>query len=494
MVFPASEEFKDIVEGRKDGVKYDRATVYREIAGDTFTPIALLRNFSNEKYVFLLESANVDKTFSRYSFFGKNPKRTILFKKGTVTEVKGGKKTEFMMNPMDYLGQEFFKHKGYNDGRFGDFSGGFVGFFGYEAANYMGNLRERLKEPEEENLIGFFEVDEFYAFDNRMGRIYAACSVNVKGNPEDAYRKAVKRTEKMAGELHDLNFDSHDSDMADPVREFEKEEYMEIVDKLKGEITDGEAIQIVFSNKFEINAKVNPVSFYRTLRNVNPSPYMFYLKFGKDVLCGSSPEIHLKVVNRKAILKPIAGTYPIGEDVEATKKKLLEDPKEIAEHLMLLDLARNDLYAGCDPETVKVEESFISEVYSHVVHIVSSVSGTLRKDCTPLSAFMKTFPAGTVSGAPKVRAMELINQYETAPRGFYAGCVGYFGYSGNLDTCITIRSALVKPDKMILRAGAGIVYDSVPEKEYDEVHNKLNALFAACGRLKNLEGRNVFAG
>lgn len=493
MIYPELNVFKDIADGRIDGVKYERATVYREIAGDTLTPIALLRNFSNEKNVFLLESANLDKSFSRFSFFGRKPKRAITFKNGTLTEEKGGKKNTFMMNPMDYLGQEFFKSKGYNDGRFGDFAGGFVGYFGYESANYMGTLRELLPEPADQNLIGFFEVDEFYVFDNRMARIYAACSVLLKGNAEEAYEKAVKRTEAMAGELHGLNFDSHDSEMADPSLEFEQEQYMELVEKLRGEIIEGEAIQVVLSNRFEIKAKVNPVSFYRALRNVNPSPYLFYLKFGKDVLCGSSPEIHLKVVGNKAVLKPIAGTYPVGADIEGIKKALLNDPKEISEHLMLLDLARNDLYAGCEPESVKVDESFQAEVYSHVVHIVSSVSGELKKDFSPLNAFMKTFPAGTVSGAPKVRAMELISKYETTARGFYAGCVGYFGYSGNLDTCITIRSAMIKPDKMILRAGAGIVYDSKPANEFKEVHNKLNALFAACERLKNLEDNNVFA-
>jgi anthranilate synthase component 1 len=488
MLYPALNRFNEIAEKG-----YDRATVYREIAGDTLTPIALLRNFSNEKHLFLLESANLDKSFSRFSFFGRKPKRVITFKKGTVTEEKNGKKTEFMMNPMDYLGQEFFKNKGYNDGAFGDFSGGFVGFFGYESANYMDTLRERLPEPDDQNLIGFFEVDEFYVFDNRMARIYAACSVSLKGDLEEAYSKAIQRTEAMAGELHGINFDSHDSEMADPKREFEEQAYTELVDKLKNEITDGEAIQVVLSNRFEIKAKVNPVSFYRALRNVNPSPYMFFLKFGKDVLCGSSPEIHLKVVGDQAVLKPIAGTYPVAPDIEAVKHALLNDPKEISEHLMLLDLARNDLYAGCEPESVKVSDCFQAEVYSHVVHIVSSVTGTLKQGFSPLNAFMKTFPAGTVSGAPKVRAMELISKYESTPRGFYAGCVGYFGYSGNLDTAITIRSALIKPDKMILRAGAGIVYDSKPESEFKEVNNKLNAMFAACERLKNLEDSNVFA-
>ncbi|WP_022850546.1 anthranilate synthase component I family protein [Limisalsivibrio acetivorans] len=494
MIFPELEEFKAIANGEKDGRRYGRITIYREVAGDTFTPIALLRNFSNEKHIFLLESANLDKSFSRYSFFGRKPKRTVLFRKGKIVEEKNGKKTEIMMNPMDYLGKEFAGNEGYNDGHFGDFAGGFVGFFGYESANYMGFLRSRLKEPEDENLIGFFEAEEFYVFDNHLGRLYAACSVNPGDNPEEAYEKGINRTAKMAGEVHGMNFDMHESKLTDPEPEYTPDEYMGYVNKLKGDITDGEAIQVVFSNKHEVHGKVNPVNFYRALRNVNPSPYMFFLKFGDEVLCGSSPEIHLKILERKATLKPIAGTYPINGNPEKACQDLLKDPKELAEHLMLLDLARNDLYAGCTPESVEVTQEFQAEVYSHVVHIVSTVEGELVEGNEPLDVFMKTFPAGTVSGAPKVRAMELINEYEKSPRGFYAGCVGYFGYSGNIDTCITIRSAMIKKDKLILRAGGGIVYDSSPEGELAEVRNKLNALFTACDRLKNLEGKNVFAG
>lgn len=490
MLNPGLKEFKEI---RKSG-DYSRVTFYREIVGDMFTPMSLVRNFSNEKYLFILESANLDKSFSRYSFFGYKPEKVIRFKDGTVHVEKGGKKESFQMNPMDYLSQEFRKDRGYNDGRFGDFSGGFVGYFGYDCVNYMNVLRDRLKESEKEDILGFFHVNEFYVFDNHVSKLYAACSIQMKGTDEEVYEKAMKRTEKMASELHKLNFDGTDSvDQFEIKKEYEKEEFVKKVEAIKKEITDGEAIQVVFSNRYEINGQVNAVNFYRALRNVNPSPYMFFLKFNDYTLCGSSPEIHLKIRDRKAILKPIAGTYPISPDVEADKKALLEDKKELSEHLMLLDLARNDLYAGCKPETVKVTESFIPEVYSHVIHIVSVVEGELEDGTEPLDTFMKTFPAGTVSGAPKVRAMEIIDQFEESCRGFYAGCVGYFGYSGNIDTCITIRSALVKKDKTILRAGAGIVYDSVPEKEFAEVENKLGALFKAFESMKNLEEKNVFA-
>lgn len=487
-VYPDRESFLELAK------EYDRVTVYREIMGDTFTPISLLRNFTNEENVFLLESANLDKTFSRFSFFGNNPKRVITFQNDTVTEKSGGKKKTFSMNPMDYMAQQFYAEKGYNDGKFGDFAGGFAGFFAYESINYMGVLKQPVKCSKDSKLLGFMEVDEFFVFDNHLSKLYAAVSMKT-ANGEEAYEKALKRTQKMAGELNRFNFDNFDSDLdCEIVKDMEQEEFMRAVEQVKGEITEGEGIQIVISNAYRIKGSLNPLSLYRALRNINPSPYMFFLKFGKEVLLGASPEIHLKIRNRTATLKPIAGTYPITADIEAAKASLLADTKECAEHLMLLDLARNDLYTCCKPESVQVVQEFIPEVYSHVIHIVSEVQGVLEDRATPLALFMRSFPAGTVSGAPKVRAMELIEQYEKSERGFYAGCVGYFGYSGNMDTCITIRSAFVTPKETVLRAGAGIVYDSVPEKEFKEVENKLGALFAAYKSIAAAEGRDVSVG
>jgi anthranilate synthase component 1 len=481
-IYPERDRFEELA---KD---YDRVTVYREVMGDTFTPIILLKNFTNKDNLFLLESANLDKTFSRFSFFGNNPKRVITFQNGEITEKKGGKKTTFAMNPMDYMAQEFYAEKGYNDSMFGDFAGGFAGFFAYEAINYMDILKKPIKTSGENKLVGFMEVDEFYVFDNHQSKLYAAISVQTKD--PSAYDKALARTKKMSNEVHSFNFDNYDSDLdCEVVKDMEQEEFMEKVEALKGEITNGEAIQVVLSNAYRIKGSINPLSLYRALRNINPSPYMFYLKFNDEVLLGASPEIHLKICDDVATLKPIAGTYPVSDDIEAAKNGLLNDPKERAEHLMLLDLARNDLYTCCEPESVEVTRQFIPEVYSHVIHIVSEVEGRLEKDRNPLELFMRSFPAGTVSGAPKVRAMELIEQYESSERGFYAGCVGYFGYSGNMDTCITIRSAFVTPEETVLRAGAGIVYDSVPEKEFKEVENKLGALFAAYNNIAVTEGR-----
>jgi anthranilate synthase component 1 len=485
MIFPTKEKFLELA---KD---YNNVTVYREIAGDLFTPISLLRNFSNEKYLFLLESANLDKTFSRYSFFGFNPKKIVKFKGEKLFVESGSKKTEVDLNPIDYLNHEVSSFKGYADNLFGDFCGGYVGYFGYEMANYFGFLREKIREDSKSDLMAFMLVEEFFVFDNHFGKMYAAKSVSTKGDPAKNYDLALKRLNDMANIILRFNFDNFDSDIDVQVeKDFSKDEFVETVKKIKQDIENGELIQCVLSNRYLLKGKINPVTLYRTLRNINPSPYMFYLKFNDYVLTGSSPEIHLKVVGKKGILKPIAGTYPVEDDIEKTKRSLLSDKKEIAEHLMLLDLARNDLYTGCN--NVKVDKSFQAEVYSHVVHIVSEVSGEMRDDENALKLFMKTFPAGTVTGAPKVRAMELINNYEKSPRGFYAGCAGYISFNGNLDTCITIRSALVKKNETIFRAGAGIVYDSDPEKEYLEVERKLAAINAAIKRIKNLEVDNVF--
>jgi len=488
MIYPDEKKFKQLAE------KYSHITVYREIVGDTLTPIGLLKNFSNRESVFLLESANLDKTFSRFSFFGINPSEILTLKDGVLSVEKNGKKIRLDVNPVDYLNTKISKFNGYADSMFGAFSGGYVGYFGYEFINYTGNLRQKLEEPEDENLVYLMLMDEFYVFDNRTGRVYAACNAETGGDVSENYGKALKRTKEMAEEINNFNFDNYASSGKLTIsKEFEKKEFEDSVEKLKSEITNGELIQCVLSNKFEIKGDIHPLSFYRLLRNVNPSPYMFYIKMKNKTMLGSSPEIHLKVENSKATLKPIAGTYPVGENIEKIKSDLLKDEKEKSEHLMLLDLARNDLYKSCDPKSVKVVKSFNAEVYSHVVHIVSEVTGILREDKTSLDAFVNTFPAGTVSGAPKVRAMELIDEYEKSPRGFYAGCAGYISYNGNLDTCITIRSAMVQPGKTIIRAGAGIVYDSVAEKEYFEVEGKLKALFTAIDRIQSLEGENVFA-
>ncbi|MBN2161058.1 MAG: anthranilate synthase component I family protein [Spirochaetes bacterium] len=489
MLYPTLQEFIEL-SGR-----YRRVVVYREIAGDLITPISLLINFSDEDHLFLLESANIDKSFSRYTFFGIRPRRVITFREGVLTVESRESGIEHPdVNPIEYLVNELSSENSYKNAGMGNFCGGYVGFIGYDIANYMGILRQKIREDAVNPTLAFFQVDEFYVFDNHMGKLYAACSIPAGSDPEASYREAAGRTLEMAAEiLYTRRKFFLQDDAMEQKQEFGREAYIEAVAALKDEIISGECIQAVLSNKYEIECAVNPINLYRLLRNINPSPYMFYIKIRDEVLCGTSPEVHLKIQDRTAILKPIAGTYRIdGGDVGEITARLLADEKERAEHLMLLDLARNDLYTGCKTDTVKVVSSFSPEVYSHLIHIVSEVQGQMRDDISPLRLFCNTFPAGTVSGAPKVRAIELIDRYEKSPRGFYAGCAGYFSYSQDIDTCIIIRSAFVRKDRVILRAGAGIVYDSVPEKEYLEVGNKLGALFQALQKINTLEKQNVF--
>ena len=489
MVYPSLDKFNQLSE------EHTKIVVYREIVGDTITPINLLSNYSDEKYLFLLESANLDKSFSRYTFFGLQPKKIIIYKNGKLTiETEDGGIEEIDKNPIQFLMKELENIDSHKDSEKGNFCGGFVGFIGYDMVNHMDILREAVEEDSENLSMAFFQVDEFYVFDNNMRKLYAACSVEPKNNPEELYNYASERTLEMAIEILNCHKKVLQSDEnVNQTEDFDKESYIEAVKKLKEEIIAGECIQTVLSNKYTINCTINPINMYRVLRNINPSPYMFYLKFENDIICGTSPEVHLKISDKKAMLKPIAGTYKFDEkNLEEIKLKLLNDEKERAEHLMLLDLARNDLYTGCRPDSVRVLESFVPEVYSHVVHIVSEVEGELLDDMNPIRLFCNTFPAGTVSGAPKVRAMELIDKYEKSPRGFYSGCAGYFSYSQDIDTCILIRSAYINKEAVVLRAGAGIVYDSNPESEYYEVGNKLGALFDALQQISFLEKKNVF--
>jgi anthranilate synthase component 1 len=514
MLLPEYTEFRDLAR------RYKRVVVYRELAGDMLTPVLLLQRFALHRHLFLLESANLDRSFSRFTFFGINPEQVLTVRNDQFqVENSDGSVMDLDENPIDFLTGALSGEDSYSHPELGSFSGGYVGFMGYDMVNFMDVLRKPIRQESESLSMAYLKVNEFYVFDNHLKKLYAAVSVQTNAIPttsgsdngaipttpglrpaasgrtlEELYAGTRDRTLEMANEIMmSSGKPAYSGTMQGQMVDFRQDEFMEAVTGLRGEIERGECIQTVLSNRYEVQGEINSINLYRTIRNINPSPYMFYLKFGDEVLLGTSPEIHLKITEGEAVLKPIAGTYRTnGKGIEKVKEELLSDSKEVAEHLMLLDLARNDLYTGCDPESVRVTESFKAEVYSHVVHIVSEVRGNLMESVPPLKLFCNTFPAGTVSGAPKVRAMELIDQYEKTPRGFYAGCAGYFSYSGDIDTCIIIRSALARPGSVILRAGAGIVYDSVPEKEYREVENKLGALFDALKQIPLLESRNVF--
>ena len=475
------------------GALYKKVPVYREISGDLITPISALHGFMKKDNIFLLESALLDSSKSRYTFIGHSPAKTILYEKGCLKVIENGNEKEIDQNPIKFLKDEIKKESDSSE-KYGSFCGGYVGFAGYDMVNHMGLIRKKVRESKSPSLV-FLKVNDFYVFDNFTGKLYA-CSVTEPGINPHSYEDAVERTFLMAREIGGKNDYCRDSERNIEIsNDFGPEEYTKTVRSLKEDIKNGECIQAVLSSLYTIEKKINPLTLYRVMRNINPSPYMFFLKKGNMVVCGTSPETHLRIKENTAYLKPIAGTAPVKKGhIDEASEKLLNDRKERSEHLMLVDLARNDLNRGCKTGSVEVSRFFEPEVYSHVIHIVSEVKGEIRDDVTPFELFCSTFPAGTVTGAPKVRAMELIDEYEKSPRGWYAGCAGYFSYSGDIDTCITIRSACVFEDRVELRAGAGIVDESIPENEFNEVHLKLSALFESLGKIQSLEEEYVFDG
>ncbi len=440
-----------------------RVAVYRELMFDTAIPPIILSCFEGSS-LFLLESANTKKEFSRYTYFGLPKKVKVLEGCDPFKELE--EMVEVDVSSVEELG---------------DFNGGVVFMLGYGASNYTGVLRSPVREGRDLTLL--MEVNEFFVLDNHTQKLYA-CVVS------DDFDEAQSRID----ELEDVLRRSVSSrvpvpsgyEVKDVSWEFSPDGFRSRVAYVRELIEQGEAIQVVISQKVEVSGNLSPVSFYRYLRKLNPSPYMFYLSHQDVVYCGSSPEVHLRVKNSRALMKPIAGTYPVGPDLERIIEALSSDEKERAEHLMLVDLARNDLYTYCESESVVVKRFMEPEVYSHVVHLVSTVEGSLQR-VSPVELLRMTFPAGTVTGAPKVRAMEIIDEVEASSRDFYAGCVGYYSYNGNLDTCITIRSAKFERDTLVLRAGAGIVYDSVPEREHQEVVNKLRALLVSVENASIME-------
>ncbi|MGB9807749.1 MAG: anthranilate synthase component I family protein [Thermosulfidibacteraceae bacterium] len=440
--------------------------VCEELMVDTVTTISLLISLMEEENLFLLESTTLKKAFSRYTYLGI-PKEVV----------RG------IGNPFEFLATIPRCSVSYPD-FIGDFLGGVVFLIGYGASNYTGILRSPIREGKD--LFVGFMVDTFIVIDNYRHRIFL---VSVSEEEKKARKNIKSLKERVVSGLKALTLNSLNSfNIRDVLLEFSKDEFEEKVGYIKALIEEGEAIQVVFSEKVTVLGDIDPLSFYRVLRKLNPSPYMFFLKVGDTYYLGSSPEVHLKVKDKIALMKPIAGTYPNRGDLKEIFERLLNDEKERAEHLMLVDLTRNDLYTYCYPETVKVTRYMKPEVYSHVVHLVSTVIGKLPENVHPAYLLKMTFPAGTVSGAPKVRAMEIIDEVEASARDFYAGCVGYVSYNGNLDTAITIRSARLKKGELTLRAGAGIVYDSIPEREYMEVQNKLGALLATLTTLSNKGG------
>ncbi len=473
--------------------------VYRQLFADTITPVSALLNISDGDFAFLLESTTGGEKVASRSYLGCNAFMEV-FASGSETKIGSNGKVETVEcdDPFRVLEARMKETKWVPVDGLSDFSGGAVGYAGYDSVRYF----EKLPNPADDDLnlndMHFVLFDTFLVFDhiNKTIKVVAAARTGEGVNNVDAYNDAVKRidelVEKLQKPIEGVNddFDSGKEVGIEFASNFKKSDFISAVDRCKEYIKNGDILQVVLSQRFKTETSACPLNIYRALRVVNPSPYMFYLKINGLIMVGSSPEVMVKVENRKVLVRPIAGTRKrgkTGEEDDALAKELQNDPKELAEHIMLLDLGRNDVGRVSKYGTVKIEEKMIIEKYSHVMHITSSVSGILHDNLTAFDAIRACMPAGTLSGAPKIRAMEIIDELEPTKRGPYGGGVGYIDFSGNMNTCITIRTVVLKGKDAYVQAGAGIVADSVPENEYEETVNK------AKGILRSIEIAEMMA-
>jgi len=473
--------------------------VYRDLVADMETPVSLYARIKAHDGTFLLESAETDGRWGRYSYLGYRPFLTVSFSDGSVTvRRKGGDETVYPApDPVKVLRSLMKEFRSTGLHELPPFQGGLVGFIGYDLARlWEPTARCLVPEPGTEESI-FIAAERLVIFDHFTGRIRVVSLAGMDGEPgsRNAYREACEGIEETLALLR-RPLGDFETDQPLAVSRFEprtgKEIFCGNVDKAREYLFSGDAMQVVLSQRFDARVSGDVFQIYRALRSLNPSPYMFHLNLWDHQLIGSSPEILARLTNGKIELRPIAGTRPRGADREtdlAFEKELLADPKERAEHLMLVDLGRNDAGRVARAGSVTVPRFMEVERYSHVMHLVSRVEAELAEGMDCFDLLMSSFPAGTVSGAPKVRAMEIIAELENFPRGPYAGAVGYFGFNGCMDLCITIRTVTVWKNLLSVQVGAGIVADSTPEGEYNETLRKAAAMFKAVDEVRENNGR-----
>jgi len=466
--------------------------VYQEILSDVDTPVTAFMKLGSGKFSYLLESAECGENRSRYSFIGSDPKVIFRSKNGIVSITENGKTKEFKAkrSPIEYLKEIMSAYKPAQVPDLPRFYGGAVGFLSYDCVRFFEELPDTCADDLDVPDLFFIVTDTIIIFDNTELKIKALCNVFTSEfeSLEKAYlygcAKVASLIEKILSPLKiaPISIGNLEENPDKFTSNISYEHFVKNVERAKKYIKDGDIFQVVLSQRLGIEADIDTFKLYRTIRSINPSPYMFYLKFDDLTLVGCSPEIMVRLEDEKLTLRPIAGTRPRGktqQEDEAFSKDLLSDQKECAEHIMLVDLGRNDIGRVAECGSVEVSKLKYIEKYSHVIHIVSNVEGKLDKQHDAFSVLSACFPAGTLSGAPKIRAMEIIDELENSRRGVYGGAVGYIGFSGNMDTCIIIRTVLVKDGKAFVQAGAGIVADSDPGKEYQESINKAQALLKA---------------
>src|SRR3984957_13668903 len=492
-LFPSRSEFRELAQTG------NLIPVFTEFVADYETPIAVFEKIDNGMRSFLLESAESNDHVGRYSFLGSDPSIYFEARGRHIVIEENGQRREFesSVDPLAELQLLMARFRAVVLPGLPPFSGGAVGYIGYDAVRFF---EPTVGEPPPDQLgvpeMVFIVTDTFLVFDHRFRRLKVFANAFVEGTKiDEAYDVATQNIRRIVDKLEEptkprLMNAAPVAVSLSPRSNTTPEEFHEMVRKAKSHIEAGDIFQMVPSQRFEATFDGDPIVLYRALRFVNPSPYMFCLRLGETfALVVSSPEVHVRLQGRRVEIRPIAGTRKRGstaEEDEHLAEELLADPKERAEHLMLVDLARNDVGRISEYGTVKVTEFMAVERYSHVMHIVSNVVGELNRNYSAYDVMRATFPAGTVSGAPKVRAMQLIYEFEKAKRGVYAGAVGYFGFDGQLDSCIALRSVVLKDGTAYVQAGGGVVADSVPELEFQESVNKAMATFRAIERAEQM--------
>ncbi len=489
------EKFKKLKEQN-----YTHIPLVHNVLADLDTPLSAYLKLANAPYSYLFESVHGGEKWGRYSIIGLPCAKRIKISGKKIVIETGYNDIETLQvdDPLQWIEDYQNTFNVAEIEGLPKFTGGLVGYFGYETIRYIEPKLSNVTKPDALDTpdILLMVSEEVVVFDNLSGRIYFI--VLVDPEQSDAYEKGQARLQQLEKQLHQTVPTYRPSAKSVEVKEedfisgFTEQGYKQAVAKAKQYIVDGDVMQVVLSQRMSIPFNAEPLDLYRSLRSLNPSPYMYFLNLDDHHVVGSSPEILVRLEDKEVTVRPIAGTRPRGEtDAEdiALEKELLEDPKELAEHLMLIDLGRNDAGRVSEIGSVTLTDKMIVERYSHVMHIVSNVTGELKQNLTAMDVLRATFPAGTVSGAPKIRAMEIIDELEPVKRGIYSGAVGYLSWNGNMDTAIAIRTAVIKNKVLHIQAGAGIVYDSVPQNEWIETMNKGRAVFRAVAMAeKGLDG------
>lgn len=486
MTVPTREEF------RQKALLGNLIPVYREILADMETPVSAFAKTNEGDYGFLLESVEGGENIARYSFLGTQPAIVLTVRRNEITKfcpATGKSDTRTVADPFAELESMMGEYRPVAVEGLPPFHGGAVGFLGYDMVRNFEDIPDTTTDDAEIPDAVFMLTDTVLVFDRVLHKVKVVSNAHVAdgADVDNAYDEAVAKIEATVDRLRRPNPDVAKAtggigECPEPRSNMSREEFESGVSRIREYVAAGDCIQTVFGQRFSIPMTVDPFDFYRALRTVNPSPYMYYLQLGDLKIAGASPETLVRVEDRHVEVRPLAGTAPRGATLEADlaeEEHLLADPKERAEHVMLVDLGRNDIGRVCEYGSVRAEKMMYTVRYSHVMHIESTVTGRLREDKTGFDAIRASFPAGTLSGAPKIRAMEIIDELEPTRRGPYGGAVGYFSFSGAVDTAITIRTLVVQGDTAYVQAGAGIVADSVPAKEFEESRNKARAVLKA---------------